>query len=182
VIRLTRARSAVVVPAALASVALVAAGCGTGTTSVPTQASTPSASTNAAAAGSSGFPTDQDGPVLDAARTFTEKVTTYDHTKLGDQRDAVLPLTGEPLKGDLTKSLADGGDFANTVTANSRDAKGTVLDLGLVSREGDRAVVLLFVDQQVTSPAGETTQRLRERVTLSRAKSGAWLAVKIETL
>jgi hypothetical protein len=177
VVRHSRLSSAVVV-----SAALVAAGCGTGTTSVPQQASSPSASAKAAAGDSSGFPTDQDGPVLDAARTFTEKVTTYDHTKLADQRNAVLPLTGEPLKGELSRSLADGGDFANTVTTNSRDAKGTVLDLGLVSREGDRAVVLLFVDQQITSPAGDATQRLRERVTMSRAKSGAWLAVKIETL
>ena len=161
---------------------LVAAGCGTGPTSAPPQASAPSAPANAGAGGSSGFPTGADGAVLDAARTFASTVTTYDHTKLADQRSAVLPLTGEPLKGDLTKSLADGGDFANTVTTNSRDAKGTVLDLALVSREGDRAVVLLFVDQQVTSPAGDTTQRLRERVTMNRAKSGAWLAVKIETL
>lgn len=176
VTRLTRLSSAAVV----VSAALVAAGCGTGTTSAPPQASAPAAS--APAAGSSGFPTDADGAVLDAARTFTEKVTTYDHTKLADQRNAVLPLTGEPLKGDLTKSLADGGDFANSVTDNRRDAKGTVLDLGLVSREGDRAVVLVFVDQQVTSPAGATTEHLRERVTMSHAKSGAWLATKIETL
>jgi hypothetical protein len=164
------------------SAALVAVGCGTGKTSAPPQASAPAASASPGAAGASGFPTDEDGPVLDAARNFVEKVTTYDHTKLGDQRTAVLPLTGEPLKGDLTKSLADGGDFANTVAANSRDAKGTVLDLGMVSREGDRAVVLVFVDQQITSPAGDATQRLRERVTMSRASSGTWLATKIETL
>ncbi|HSP38532.1 MAG TPA: hypothetical protein VLR26_12345, partial [Frankiaceae bacterium] len=87
-----------------------------------------------------------------------------------------------PLKGQLTASLADNGDFATTVTTTSRDAKGTVVDLGLVSREGNRAVVVLFVDQQVTTPAANQTQRLRERVTLSRSTAGSWLAVKLETV
>jgi hypothetical protein len=159
----------------------VAAGCSTGPTAAPPQAA-PAPSPSATASAPSGFPTAEDGPVLDAAKTFVETVTTYDHTKLADQRKAVLPLTGEPLKGDLSKSLADDGDFAKTVTDDSRDAKGTVLDLGMVDREGNRAVVLLFVDQEVTSPAANQTQRLRERVTLNRSSSGAWLAVKLETM
>jgi hypothetical protein len=174
--RVTRLLRLVTVPA----LALVAVGCSTGPTAAPPQAS-PSP-TPSVAAGPNGFPGSDDGPVLDAAKTFVEKVTTYDHTKLADQRKTVLPLTGEPLKGDLSKSLADGGDFAKTVADESRDAKGTVLDLGMVDREGNRAVVLLFVDQEVTSPAANQTQRLRERVTLNQSSSGAWLAVKIETV
>ena len=94
----------------------------------------------------------------------------------------MLPLTGDPLKGGATTSLADNGDFATTVTNTSRDAKGTVVDLGLVSREANRAVVVLFVDQQITSPAANQTQRLRERVTLSRSTAGTWLAIKLETI
>jgi hypothetical protein len=119
--------------------------------------------------------------VLDAARTFAEAVTTYDHTKLGDQLRQVLPLTAKPLLDDLRTSLSPGSDFATSVANDSRDAKGTVLDLGLVSRQGNRAVVLLFVDQQLTSPSGTTTQRLRQRVTLVESK-GSWLASKLETL
>jgi hypothetical protein len=175
----TRLLRLVTIPA----LALAAAGCSTGHIAPPPQAAAPpSAAASTAPAADNGFPTSDDGPVLDAARSFVEQVTSYDHTKLADQRNAVLPLTGDPLKGELSASLADNGDFATTVTSNSRDAKGTVVDLGLVSREGDRAVVVLFVDQQITSPAVNQTQRLRERVTLNRSKAGVWLATKLETI
>lgn len=167
--------------AASAVVALVAVGCGTGTTSPLPPPATPSAAASRSSV-ATGFPADQDAAALAAAKTFTQTATTYDHTDLGAQRAALVPLAGEPLKGQLTASLADGGDFAKAVTADSRDARGTVLDLGLVSRTADRAVVVLFVDQQVTDRAGSATQRLRERVTLGRAPSGTWLAIKIETL
>jgi hypothetical protein len=166
---------------AAAVLAVVAAGCGTGTTGPLPQPAAPSAAPSRAST-AAGFPADQDGAVLAAAKLFTQTVTTYDHTKLADQRAALLPLAGEPLKGQLAASLADDGDFAKTVAANSSDARGAVLDLGLVSREANRAVVVLFVDQQVSSPAGTTTQRLRERLTLGRNAAGQWLATKIETL
>lgn len=161
--------------------ALAVAGCGTGTTT-PAPAPTASAPAGAAAA-PAGFPAAEDGPVLDAARIFAEKVSTYDNTKLGDLRGAVLPLAGEPLKGALTASLADDGEFATAAKRDERNAVGKVLDLGLVDREGNRAVVVLFLDQLVVSPgAGDQTQRLRQRLTLSRARNNAWLVTKLETV
>jgi hypothetical protein len=153
--------------------------CGTGTTEAPRAASTP---TPAPAATPSGFPGDLDGPVLDAARKFATTVATYDHTKLADQRNAVLPLTAPPLRDALATSLADGGDFATDAANESRDASANVLDVGMISREGNRAVVLLFVDQKVTSPSTTETERLRERITLTQDAKGAWLATKLETL
>ncbi len=161
---------------------LAVAGCSSGSTTSapPSPSKRPAASPTPTAP--PGFPSSDDGPALDAARQLLEKVTTYDHTKLNDQLKAVLPLTAEPLKGELSKSLADDGEFATATRDNSRDAKGTVVDLGLVTREGDRAVVVAFVDQQITSPAsGDTTQRLRERVTLTRS-GDSWLATKLETI
>src|SRR4051794_24747499 len=160
---------------------LAVAGCSSGsTTSTP-----PPPSTRATASGgpsaAPGFPSRDDAAALQAARQLLEKVTSYDHTKLNDQLKAVLPLTGEPLKGELRKTLAADGEFAVAARANSRDALGVILDLGLVSREGNRAVVVVFVDQRVTSPAGDSTQRLRERVTLGQAR-GSWLATKLETI
>ena len=160
---------------------LAVAGCSSGsTTSAPPSPSTKANASGAPAAGV-GFPSTDDGPALDAARQLLEKVTSYDHTKLDDQLNAVLPLTGEPLKGELRKSLAPDGDFATATRSNERDAKGTVVELGLVTREGNRAVVVAFVDQQITSPAGASTERLRERVTLDRSR-GPWLATKLETI
>lgn len=164
----------------LGALALLTAACGTGTTEAPRAA--PTSAAPSAAPTATGFPTDQDGPVLDAARLFTQRITTYDDEKLADQRNAVLPLTAAPLRDELGKQLADDGEFATAVRNDARDATGTVVDLGLVSREGNRAVVLVFVDQAVTSSAGEQTQRLRERVTLTRNAAGAWLATKLETL
>lgn len=162
--------------------ALVVVGCGTGTTT-PAPAPSATAPVGAAPAGPTGFPGAEDGPVLDAARSFAEKVSTYDHTRLADLRNAVLPLTGEPLKGELTRSLADDGEFATGTKREERNAIGKVLDLGLVDREGNRAVVVLFLDQLTVSPgSGEETQRLRQRVTLNRSRTGAWLAVEIETV
>jgi hypothetical protein len=173
--------------ASVPALALVAAGCSTGpTTSGPPPPIPSSTAPGATPSAAPGFPTADDGPVLDAAKAFVEKVSTYDHTKLGDQLKVVLPLAGEPLKGQLSKSLSGDGEFATTVRDNSRNAKGTVTDVGLVSREGDRAVVLVFVDQQITSPAIDTTEHRRERVTLNQAKtgpsSGSWLATKLETI
>jgi hypothetical protein len=165
----------------LALVALVGSGCGTGPTAAPPAAAPTSAAPTAGAV-ADGFPTDQDGPALDAAKVFAEKVTSYDHTKLPDQRTAVLALAADPLKTQLAKSLADDGDFAKGVNADERNASGRVLDLGLVNREGNRAVVLLFVDQQLTAPDFDQTQRLRQRLTMTRAGNGAWLAVKFETV
>jgi hypothetical protein len=164
----------------LALLALGVSGCATGTTAAPPAA--PTTSAPAASQAPDGFPTDQDGPALDAAKTFAEKITSYDHTKLPDQRTAVLALAGEPLKTQLAKSLADDGDFAKGVAKDERNASGKVLDLGLVSRVGNRAVVLLFVDQQLTAPSVNLTQRLRQRLTLTRGGNGAWLAIKIETV
>jgi len=165
--------------------AAVVAGCssGSGTVTVTPAPSAAAASVGPAGQGGTdtGFPTDADGPVLDAARDFVEKVTTYDHTKLDDQLKAVLPLTADPLQGQLRSSLAQDGDFATTARSEARDAKGTVLDLGMVSREGNRAVVLVFVDQAVKTPSDTTTERLRERVTLAQ-RNGRWLANKLETL
>jgi hypothetical protein len=173
----TRLTRLVLVPA----LALAAVGCSTGRTLAPPGPSTASASASASPSTEPGFPTDEDGPVLDAARTFVETATTYDHTKLGDQLKALLPLAGQPLKGTLASSFADNGNFATTVKNSSRDSKGTVIDLGLVSRADDRAVVIVFVDQVITSPDANGTQKLRERVTLSRS-GGKWLATKLEPL
>ncbi len=164
----------------LALLALGVSGCSTGTTSPPPAA--PTASAPSASPSPEGFPTDQDGPALDAAKAFSEKITSYDHTKLPDQRNAVLALAADPLKGQLATSLADDGDFAKGVAKDQRDASGKVLDLGMVSREGDRAVVLLFVDQQLTAPNVSQTERFRQRLTLSRGGNGAWLAIKLETV
>ncbi|MDQ1649676.1 MAG: hypothetical protein QOG60_1733 [Frankiaceae bacterium] len=166
--------------ALVALVALVGTGCSTGPTAAP--ATPPSSAAPVASQAPSGFPTDDDGAALDAAKAFTLKVTSYDHTKLPDQRTAVLGLVGEPLKTQLAKSLADDGDFAKAAVADQRNASGRVLDLGLVTREGNRAVVLLFVDQQLTAPNFDQTQRLRQRVTLTRGANGAWLATKLETV
>jgi hypothetical protein len=167
--------------------ALVAVGCSTGNTLAPPPTQTSAAgATGTNTSTAVGFPGAADGPVLDAARSFVETVTTYDHTKLADQLKALLPQAGEPLKGQLQKSLAADGAFATSVQTNATDARGTVVDLGLVTREGNRAVALVFVDQQIVSPAGNVTQRLRERVTLNQAKSGpskgSWLATKLETV
>jgi hypothetical protein len=164
------------------ALALVVAGCSSGSTTTPTPSGAPtSVGASRGASAAAAFPGDQDGPALAAARQFVEKVTTYDHTKLDDQLKTVLPLTGEPLKGELRKSLSGDGDFATSTRENARDAKGTVVDLGMVSRQGNVALVVAFVDQQITSPAGQSTLRLRERVTLDKSR-GPWLATKLETL
>jgi hypothetical protein len=163
------------------TLAFVVVGCSTGSTTGAPRTPTLVSSAPSTASAAPGFPAAEDGPVLDAARAFVQRVTSYDHTKLDEQSKGVLPLTGEPLKGEMRKTLAADGEFAVAARANSRDALGVILDLGLVSREGNRAVVVVFVDQRVTSPAGDSTQRLRERVTLGQAR-GSWLATKLETI
>src|SRR3954453_1477999 len=168
----------------VALLAVVCVGCSSSDDSAPARTPAPQAASNAAStapAPDPGFPTAEDGPVLDAAKTFVETVTTYDHTKLADHLNAALPLTADPLQNQLRSSLSDTGEFATTTRSNARDAKGRVLELGLVSRAGGRATVIVFVDQQITSPDANDTQRLRERVTLVQSK-GSWLAIKLETL
>src|ERR1700712_5195440 len=91
----------------LALVALVGSGCGTGPTAVP--AAPPSNPAAVASLAPSGFPTDDDGAALDAAKAFALKVTSYDHTKLPDQRTAVLALAADPLKAQLADAPAAAG-------------------------------------------------------------------------
>ncbi|HSP39368.1 MAG TPA: hypothetical protein VLR26_16640, partial [Frankiaceae bacterium] len=79
--------------ATLPALALMAVGCSTGPTSPPPPSAAASVPASAAPRADTGFPTGSDGPALEAARSFVEKVTSYDHTKLADQRKAVLPLT-----------------------------------------------------------------------------------------
>jgi hypothetical protein len=171
--------TALLVP--VTALTLTVAACSTGsTTSAPPSGPAPSASRGAPTA-PAGFPSKEDADALTAARQVLEKVTSYDHTKLDEQLNTLLPLTGEPLKGELRKSLAEDGEFAASTRSNERNAKGTVVELGLVTREGNRAVVVAFIDQQITSPAGESTQRLRQRVRMDKSR-GPWLATKLETI
>src|SRR4051812_8331916 len=160
---------------------LAVAGCSSGSTTSTPPPPSARATGGGGPSAAPGFPSRDDGAALQAARQLLEKVTSYDHTKLNDQLNAVLPLTGEPLKGELRKSFAEDGEFATATRSNERDAKGTVVELGLVTREGNRAVLVAFVDQKITGPAGESTQRLRQRVTLNQVR-GAWLATKLDTI
>lgn len=116
---------------------------------------------------------------LEAARQRTQALTSYDFRRLDQDFAGVLATSTGPFKEEYTKATAQlGQGFA----AAEAVATAQVLAAGLESFEGDRAVAVVAVDQQITAKGAQPrTERNRLRMTLVRSE-GAWLVEKVERL
>jgi Mce-associated membrane protein len=117
---------------------------------------------------------------LAAARQYTVDLTTYDFASI-DADFGRFARHGTPAFR-TSFAATEAATKPTIVKAQSR-ALGTVVGAGLESFSGDRATVLLAVDQVVRSATrrGSTIERSRIRMTLTRS-GGGWLVAAVKVL
>lgn len=126
---------------------------------------------------------------LAALRTSALRTATTVATSFGTYDYKTLDADFARTKAYLTPSFA--ADFAkltqslgSLITQAKGQTVATVQDVGIESINPSTAVVLVFLDQKVTS-ADSSTPRLdhnRLKLTLSLQKNGSWLVSKLELI
>jgi len=117
---------------------------------------------------------------LAAARQYAVDLTTYDFATI-DADFGRFARHGTPA---FRKSFAVTEEASKPAIVKSQSrALGTVVGAGLESLSGDRASVLVAVDQEVRSAVrkGATIERNRIRLTLTRS-GGGWLVAAVKVL
>ena len=118
---------------------------------------------------------------LKTAATVSQSFGTYDYQTLTADFARTRAYLTPSFAADFAKLTSSLGAL---ITQSKGQTVGTVLSSGLQSITSNTAVVLVFLDQKVTS-ADSTTPRLdhnRLRLTLALQKDGTWLVSKLELL
>lgn len=113
-----------------------------------------------------------------AASQLAVNFTTLDYRTF--DRDSQRVLDGST--GTFRKEFVGGKDqMKSLVTQNQAVTKGKVLDVGLVSLDGDSARAIVVVDAEVTNSATTTPAARHYRVQLDLDRSGSrWLASQLQ--
>ncbi|HET7522970.1 MAG TPA: hypothetical protein VFJ79_02385 [Acidimicrobiales bacterium] len=115
--------------------------------------------------------------VLNAAATYGAELSTYNYKNLDGPGSpwALVEANATPaFRKDFAKTS---GDLTKLLHQYNATAVGHVIDAGLQTLTSSRAVVLLFIDQDVTNTVqkpNKTVQPLRVLITLVR-QNGKWL-------
>lgn len=115
--------------------------------------------------------------VLNAAATYGAELSTYNYKNLNGPGSpwALVEANATPaFRKDFAKTS---GDLTKLLNQYNATAVGHVLNAGLQNLTSSRAVVLLFIDQDVTNTVQKptkTVQPLRVLITLVR-QNGKWL-------
>jgi Mce-associated membrane protein len=116
-----------------------------------------------------------------AARAYATAVSTYDYRHLKQDFSAVEDESTASFRHTFATSSAA---LTKVLTQYKATADGKVLASGVSSISGDRAVVVLFVNQTVKNTAqksGSTTDNSRIEMTLVRPGS-KWLIDQVKLL
>jgi Mce-associated membrane protein len=121
---------------------------------------------------------DDRGAALAAARQYAVDLTTYDFSTVDADFQRFARHGTKEFRATYAATIA--AAKPGIVKAQSR-ALGTVVGAGLESYAGDRASVLLAVDQEIHSAIqpGPSTERTRIRLVLVRAGDG-WLVSSLK--
>ena len=115
--------------------------------------------------------------VLNAAATYGAELSTYNYKNLDGPGSpwALVEANATPaFRKDFAKTS---GDLTKLLNQYSATAVGHVIDAGLQTLTSSKAVVLLFIDQDVTNTVqkpNSVTQPLRVLITLVK-QNGKWL-------
>lgn len=119
---------------------------------------------------------------LSAARTYGVELSSYNYKNLngpGSPWAQVEAHATAKFRKDFAKTSAD---LAKLLDQYHATATGKVLDAGVETVTGSKAVVLLFIDQSVTNSVQQpntVTQPLRVRLTMLH-QNGNWLIDNLE--
>ena len=117
---------------------------------------------------------------LASARQYAVDLTTYDFATIDEDFQRFARHGTKEFRASYAATIA--ASKPGIVKAQTRSL-GTVVAAGLESYAGDRASVLLAVDQELRSATkqGATTDRSRIQLTLVRAGDG-WLVSAVKVL
>lgn len=114
---------------------------------------------------------------LSAARNYGVILSSYDYRNLtgsGSDWTKVEQVSTPTFRKNF---LSTSGELSKLLTQYNAVATGKVLNAGIESLNGNRAVILLFIDQTVNNTVQQsqgTTQPLRSQLTLVH-QGGKWL-------
>lgn len=121
-----------------------------------------------------------DVSVLTVANDYAVKLSTFDYRALDQNREAIVGMSTE----DFGKKYGEMVGALTEIVSNGKgEATAEVTHSAVESLDGDRATVLLFVDQKaknVVAPEGRT-QPYR-MVMQMRNVDGRWLVDDVETV
>lgn len=126
-------------------------------------------------------PSDDDlrASALDAARTYTTSITTYDASTLAADIERVQRVATGDFKQEYEQTIEQ---LRPQIEQQKTVAVGNVVAAGVETLEDDRASVVVAVDQNITT-AGQParTEANRLRMVLVR-RNGSWLVERVERL
>lgn len=113
-----------------------------------------------------------------AAEAFAVLLTSIDAKNLDSNTAQVL----DGSTGDFKDKYGEtSGQLRQLLIDNNSSSRGTVVDSAVQSFDGDVGVVLLFVDQAVSSKSSPDPRLDRSRLKITmRTVEGRWLAEKVE--
>ncbi|KAA5834200.1 hypothetical protein F1721_10825 [Saccharopolyspora hirsuta] len=117
---------------------------------------------------------------LEAARTYAADLSTYDFNNLDRNFSAVTANS----HGEFAVQYKEiSSSLTELIRQNRAVSKGSVLSAGLVEGDQDRAVVALFVDQEITNVNNPVPRidRNRMQMTLLRVEE-RWVIEDIKLL
>lgn len=119
---------------------------------------------------------------LTAARTYGVYLSSYDYKNLNGPGSPWAEVDAHATPKFRKAFTQTSAELAKLLTQYKATAKGEVIDVGLSSLHGSKAIVLLFIDQAVTNTVQQPNtvlQPLRVRVTLVN-QDGHWMIDNLE--
>lgn len=118
------------------------------------------------------------GDALREARTLAVQVTSYDYRDV----DAYFDLLKRVSTGDFAQRYSKAtDDLRQVIVSTQSEVTAEVLAAGVTSLHGDRATVVLFVDQTVRNKALSEPRTDRNRVQLTVERHGdEWLISELD--
>lgn len=117
---------------------------------------------------------------LDAARTYASDLSTYDFNSL-DRNFAAVTANSHGQFAEQYEEIST--SLTELIRQNRAVSKGSVLSAGIAEADQQRAVVTLFVDQEITNVNNPQPRidRNRMQMTLLRVEE-RWLIEDIKLL
>jgi Mce-associated membrane protein len=117
---------------------------------------------------------------LDAARTYATDLSTYDFNNL-DRNFAAVTANSHGQFAEQYKQIS--GSLTELIKQNQAVSQGSVLSAGIVEADQNRAVVALFVDQQITNVNNPQPRIDRNRMQMTLVNvDDRWLIDDIKLL
>ncbi|MDA3631192.1 hypothetical protein OU415_37605 [Saccharopolyspora sp. WRP15-2] len=117
---------------------------------------------------------------LDAARTYATDLSTYDFNSL-ERNFSAVTANSHGQFAEQYKEIS--GSLTELIRQNRAVSKGTVVSAGVAEADEQRAVVTLFVDQEITNVNSPQPRIDRNRMQMTLVRSDSrWLIEDIKLL